>query len=119
MTTIAILPESPGARDTRYRAVAGLKHSIGRTAGEALDALTAQLEPAQAGTLVVVQQLRPDQFFTEDQQTRLEQLMARWRAAREADTPMPAADQAELEKLTEAELQAATDRAVALVHGRG
>jgi hypothetical protein len=39
MTTITILPE-----DKSFRAVAGERESIGRTAGEALDALTAQLD---------------------------------------------------------------------------
>jgi hypothetical protein len=114
MTTIAILPENPGKQDTRYRAVAGTKHSSGRTAGEALDALSAQLDPSLAGTLVVVQQLRPDHFFTADQQEKLEQLMARWRTAREAGQALAAEDQAALERLAEAELKAASDRAAAL-----
>src|SRR5438128_2393206 len=61
MTTIAILPEGPGQS---YRAVAGNKQSVGKTAGEALDALTAQLDEGQRGTMIVVQQFRPDQFFT-------------------------------------------------------
>jgi hypothetical protein len=46
MTAIAILPENPGVEGTRYRAFAGQKHSVGRTAGEALDALTSQLDEA-------------------------------------------------------------------------
>jgi len=116
MTTIAIVPESPGTQGTQYRAIAGNKQSVGRTAGEALDALAPQLDEAEAGTLVVVQQLRPDHYFTAEQQKRLGELMTRWRKARDAGTPLTAPEQAELDALVEAELRAAANRAGALVH---
>jgi hypothetical protein len=90
------------------------KQSSGATAGAALDALTAQLSPDETSTLVIVQSLRPDQFFTAAQQQRLEQLMARWRTARDQNTHLPVPEQAELEALIEAELHAATQRAAAL-----
>ena len=64
MITIAIIPERPGSAATSYRAVAGKVQSVGPTAGQALDALTAQLDEAEAGTLVVIQNLRPDRYFT-------------------------------------------------------
>jgi hypothetical protein len=117
MTTIAIVPDNPGTQPTNYRAIAGDRQSVGRTAGEALDALTAQLDESEKGTLVVVQHLRPDQFFTAEQQDRLRELMARWRAARDAQTSLPADEQAELDALVEAELRAATARAAALARG--
>ena len=44
-----------------------------------MDALAAQLDQSEAGTLIVVQQMRPDRFFTADQQQRLDELMVRWR----------------------------------------
>jgi hypothetical protein len=116
MTTIAILPETVGPTGTTYRAVAAQAQSVGKTPGEALDALTAQLDEAEAGTLVVVvQQQRPDRFFTAQQQQRLAELMGRWRAARDAGGPWSAADQAELDALVAAELQATATRAAALV----
>jgi len=117
MTTIAILPENPDSPTSGYRAVAGDKQSVGKTAGQALDALTAQLNEAESGTLVVVQNLRPDGFFTAAQQQRLEDLMTRWRAARDSNAPFPAADQAELEALVAAELAAAVERTKALTQG--
>ena len=117
MTTIAILPESPGSPTTTYRAVAGNKQSVGKSTGQALDALTAQLSDAESGTLVVVQSLRPDHFFTAAQQQRLEELMARWRSARDSNTPFPALEQAELEALVETELAAAVERTKALLPG--
>ena len=61
MTTVAILPENSQIGGTAYRAVAGPIQSVGKTAGEALDGLTAQLRDevdleALAGDLVGVVQ---------------------------------------------------------------
>jgi hypothetical protein len=118
MTTIAILPEGPGLPQ-RYRAVAGEKQSVGKTAGEALDALTAQLADAESGTLLVVQAFRPDRFFTAAQQQRLGELWGRWQAARSGGPPLTAAEQAELEALVQAEVRASAERARALLNGLG
>ncbi len=115
MTTISIVPEATGPAGTTYRAVAGQAQSVGRTPGEALDALAAQLGEAETGTLVVVQHLRPDRFFTAEQQQRLAALMDRWRAARDGGGPWSAEEQAELDALVEAEVRAAAERAAALV----
>lgn len=115
MTKIAILPEPSESGAVTYRAIAGARNCVGRTAGEALDSLTAALPAEESGTLVVVQHRHPDRFFTAAQQERLQQLMARWRAARAAGTTLPAADQVELDALIEAEVQAASERAAALL----
>jgi len=117
MTTIAILPENPGSQTTGYRAVAGNRQAVGKTAGEALDALSSQLDQAESSTLVVVQQLRPDRFFTAAQQERLQELMARWRQAGAGQTALPPAEQAELDALVEAEWRGATERAMAMMRG--
>lgn len=111
MTAITILPEKVGADETTYRAVAGKKESVGRSAGEALDALTSQLSDEEAGMLVVIQRLRPDRFFTAEQQQRLAELMSRWRIARDNDSSLGADEQIELQSLVEAELEAARRRA--------
>jgi hypothetical protein len=116
MTKVAILPERTDTGGTTYRAVAGDKQSVGRTVGEALDALTTQLPEEETGTLIIVQNLRPDRFFTAQQQQRLGELMARWRAARDSGTALPPDEQAELESLADAEVHAATQRAAALLH---
>jgi hypothetical protein len=117
MTTIAILPENPGSPATSYRAVAGKLESVGRTAGEALDGLMAQLDETTTGTLAVVQQLRPDRFFTAEHQKRLGELMKRWRAARDQGHRLAPAEQAELQMLVEAELKASAARAAAMLDG--
>jgi hypothetical protein len=107
MTTITILPET----NDRYRAVAGDKESTGRTAGEALDAITSQLAGAEGGTLVIVQNRRADEFFDAAQQGRLSALV-RLRDAGKLST----AEARELETLVETELDGARLRAAELPH---
>lgn len=51
------------------------------------------------------------EFFSAQQQQRLQELMARWREARDQGQSLPAIEQAELESLVEAELIAAGQRA--------
>jgi len=113
MTKVAILPEPSTEGDTVYRAVAGTRQAVAKTVGAALDALTAQLTPEESGTLVVVQNHRPDQFFTTQQQKRLEELMSRWRAARDTGKSLSPSEQSELNALVDAEVQASGERAAA------
>ena len=115
MTTITILPEKFGSEETTYRAITGMKESVGKTAGEALDGLTSQLSDEEDGTLVIVQRLRPDSFFTERQQRRLEELMSRWRQLRDDGGSLSIDEQAELESLVNDELVAARHRAEAAI----
>ena len=115
MTAITILPEKISTVETRYRALAGERESTGRSAGEALDKLTSQLSDDEAGMLVVIQNLRPDAFFTAAQQQRLSELMSRWRAARDSGGSLDEEEQAELQSLIDDELSAARLRAEATV----
>ncbi|MGA9997254.1 MAG: hypothetical protein WBP93_17680 [Pyrinomonadaceae bacterium] len=107
MTTITILPEKADS----YRAFAGGKESVGRTAGEALDALTSQLEDEESGTIVIVQNHKADQFFNAVQQERLMALMQ----LREAGN-LSTEEEGELESLVETELDGARQRAEALLN---
>ena len=75
MTKVTIIAEDPGNSATRFRALAKNLESVGPTVGTALDALTAQLDDSSVGTLVIVQNLKPDEFFSSHQQKRLEQLL--------------------------------------------
>jgi hypothetical protein len=117
MTTIAIIPQPADASQKGYRAVAGNLHSEGSTVGEALDALTSKLGDPEGTTLVIVQRGRPDPFFSLTQQQRLEELMTRWRQARDGKSTFTQGEQAELEGLVDAELRAAKNRAAAMVNG--
>jgi hypothetical protein len=114
MTRVIVSREGAAAEGMTYRAVAGRSQGAGRTAGEAVDALTAQLPEDQARTLIIVRDLRPDEHFGAEARQRLEALMARWHAARDAGAALPADEQAELERLVDDEVHAAAARAAAL-----
>lgn len=107
MTTITILPE-----ETNYRAVAGRKESIGRTIGEAIDKLTAQLSEEESGTMVVIQNRRADKFFDAFEQKRLMELTEK----RKLQT-LSGKEEIELEKLVEVELNGAKKRAEEMLGG--
>ncbi len=113
MTAAMILPVPTEKGGIVYRGIAGDKHSEGSTAGEALDALKAQL-PEDEPAVVVVQSLRPDQFFDAAQQRRLAELMADKSAALRQGKLLGPQEQTELNALIEVELSASANRAEAL-----
>jgi hypothetical protein len=115
MTTVAILPVSGASGEKSYRAIAGDKHSVGKTAGQALDALTTQLGEIDFSALLVIQSFCPDPFFSAEQQARLSELMQLWRLARDHEQEFPPEQQAELDALVAAELSAATARTTILM----
>lgn len=97
-----------------YRASAGDKSSIGSTLGQALDALTLQLEQNELkGVLLLKSQA--DTFFTVQQQERLAVLMETWRSARDEGKSLLPEVQNELGHLVELELKAATHRSAMLL----
>lgn len=114
MTTVAILPTVDLRGDKVYRAIAGNKQSVGKTAGQALDALTDQLDQPDFSGLLLIPGFQPDALFTADQQNRLAELMNQWRGARDRGEELPEPQQVELEDLVEAELTAATVRTITL-----
>jgi hypothetical protein len=111
MTRVTVLKDGADDQAASYRAVGGHAQASGRTAGEAVDALAAQLPEDQADTLIIVRDLRPDRFFPAERRRRLDELMARWRAERDSGTTLPAEERAELERLIDDELQATAERA--------
>ncbi|HWF19062.1 MAG TPA: hypothetical protein VG754_07330 [Verrucomicrobiae bacterium] len=114
MTKVSILPEPSKKGDMMYRAIAKGHQSVAKTAGAALDALTAQLPADDTVTMIVIQNQRADRFFTAQQQQRLAGLMEHWRAARDTGKGLSPAEQAELEALVDAELAASGERAASL-----
>ena len=107
MTTITIVPE-----EKNYRAVAGEKQSLGRTAGAALDALAAQLDEEESGTLLVIQSQHSDKFFNAAQKDRLSGLMDKHNTG-----TLTNEERTELENLVETELDGARLRAEELLGG--
>jgi hypothetical protein len=119
MTKIDLVQGAVSGDEMAFHAITAHHQAMGRTPGQALDALTAQLPAEEIDTLIIVRSLHPDRFFTETQRQRLEQLMAFWRSARDAGTALPADEQSELESLIDAEVRAAAQRAAALSHELG
>lgn len=119
MTTVAILPVESEAGTTTFQAVSGRRIAEGKTAGQALDALTAQFPDVGTESLLIVQRLRPDGFFAAVPQQRLQALIESWRDARERGGMLSPAEQAELESLVEAELVASGRRAAAVAKELG
>lgn len=107
MTAVAIRPEEKETGERRFRAIAGDRQSVGRTMGEALDALAAEWGDSIQETVVLIQRFQPDQYFTQAQYDRMQTLLAR----RTALTPE---ERAELEALVDAELDATVTRTARL-----
>lgn len=81
-----------------------------------MDALTEKLPESETGTIVVVQSLKPDQFFTASQQKRLGELMDKLHQARDQNLKLNSADQTELEQLIKAEIEGSARRADAIAN---
>src|SRR5215471_5448997 len=111
MTSIAIHTENSEAGAPRFRAVAGNRQAVGRTMGEALDALTADWGDDIQETAVFIQRFEPDAYFTAAQYYRMQELLAR-RAT------LTAEERRELETLIDAELDATIARTDGLMHPR-
>lgn len=110
MQTISIGTIASPTRDRLYRAASGDRQSTGKTAGEALDALTAQMEDREIQGFLLLHNHQPDRFFTAQQQQRSTELMSLWRTARDVGDSFPSALQSELDALIEAELDATSAR---------
>jgi hypothetical protein len=115
MTKVTIATEDPHSANTRFRAAVRGLETVGRTPGAALDALAEQLDENEGNTLIVVQGMRPDEFFTARQQQRLAELLAQRRTALDDGRQLTPAEEAELEALVAAELDGAAGRAAAMV----
>ena len=117
--TVGIVKIPSDQGDPVYHATGHGKHAEGRTPGAALDALTARLGDVLAPTVVIIQHMRPDPYFTAAQQERLDTLMTRWRQARDQGDTLPADIQSELEQLVDAELAASAARAAGIADRLG
>ena len=110
MTAVAIIKEGTAANaQALYRAVAqpGNTQATGRTAGEALDALTARLGASGENSLFVLQPAQPDAYFTAAQIQRLQELTQKAQTNPAALTPE---EDAERHALIRAELLASAQR---------
>jgi hypothetical protein len=116
MQTISIEAVASSDGERCYRAAVGTQSSTGRTAGEALDALTAQLGNQDINGFLLLQNHQPDYFFTAQQQEKLTELMSIWRVARDQGNTLSSEQQTELDTLIEAELLATANRSKAILN---
>ncbi|MGZ8216638.1 hypothetical protein [Methylomagnum sp.] len=103
MTAIAIRPVQKGAGEPQFRAIAGNRQTVGRTMGEALDALTAEWNDSTGETVVLIQRFQPDAYFTQAQHDRMQALLARRHA-------LSGEERQELEALIDSEVNATVAR---------
>jgi len=119
ITTIEILQEQGDARPMVYRASRGNQQAAGETPGQALDTLerlpAVQEREEATGMLIIVQRFRPDAFFTAAQQARLQELMSRFHDACDTGQDLSPEEKQELERLVDAEWQAAIERGAAIL----
>lgn len=117
MTTVLVLPNSQNGKT--FRAVSGKNESFGETVGQAIDAMTKELDLNGKNAVVYVQDLSPDEFFNQAQQLRLAELMEKWHDARDRGAALAPDLQTELEKLIETELEGSGKRAKKLADQLG
>jgi hypothetical protein len=103
MTSVAIRERQEDTQNTRFQATSGNRFAVGRTMGEALDALLQNYEGEGEPTAVLIQRFQPDAFFTQAQGDRMRELMKR------RDT-LTTEERSELESLIDAELDATIAR---------
>ncbi len=113
--SVSIRPEEDKDVAPRFRAVADNYEAAGRTAGEALDALNAKFKMGEKRSLVIIQQVEGDAYFSEAQQTRMRALIDK----RNALGALTEAEQEELEGLVGDELLASAKRSEALADALG
>ena len=116
MNAISIIRTQTPEHGTRYhaKAVRGGQQSIGKTRGEALDALTLQLNLDADDELYLVAEMKPDLFFTAEQINRLQELIAKADAG-----TLTQEENTEYAALAEAELVASGQRVAALMNEIG
>jgi hypothetical protein len=116
MNAISITRTETPEQGTRYhaKAVRGGQEAVGRTRGEALDAIAAQLNLTEDEEMYFVAEMKPDEFFTAQQIERLCQL----RDKLENGT-LTESEDAEFTALVEAELLASGKRVASLMNAIG
>lgn len=117
LQTVEIYREEGKRKNSRYRAVFGQQQAEGKTAGQALDSLEKTLSDADdpVHSLIILQRFQPDAFFTEEQQTRVQELMALFHETMANEGNLTAEERAELEQLVDKEYIAAIARSAAIL----
>ena len=119
MTTIEIIKELSSLGTVAYRAVYSKLQAVGKTPGQALDALeslfTEEQKEKEEGTLIIVQRFHPDRFFNSFKQARLRELMDKFHNAVKEGQNLSPEEMTELEALVNAEYQGTAERAAVIL----
>ena len=107
MAAATIRTDIQAADNAKFIARTGNLRAVGRTMGEALDALASQWGEITQSVPVIIQHFGPDRFFTQPQFDRLKELRTRIGI-------LSAEELTELEALIDAELEATVARLDAL-----
>lgn len=107
MTAATIRTNTQAADNAKFIARSGNLRAVGRTMGEALDALASQWGEITQTVPVLIQHFGPDRFFTQAQYDRMQEL-------RNRIGTLSAGEQTELDSLIDAELEATIARLDAL-----
>ncbi len=108
MIPTSVQIEEQSTSPIRFRAISGRHQSVGRTAGEALDALLEQEKDEVDSSAIIIQRFVPDAHFTQAQHDQMKMLLVRRNALTEAES-------AELDALIDAELEATIHRTQSLL----
>ena len=108
MPSISLRREDEKSGQPRFRATAWDRQSVGRTVGEALDALVATWADDDTTSAVLIQRFRPDDHFTASQHDRQRDLLNR-------SATLTTDERAELEGLIDLELDATISRTNCLI----
>lgn len=111
MPTVTICTDTQTPDHAKFIARSGNRRAVGRTMGEALDALLSQWKERTEMLPVIIQHFGPDRFFTQAQYDRMQELRARI-------SHLSAEEQSELEALLDAEIEATMSRLDALTPSR-
>jgi hypothetical protein len=112
MKTISIKTVTTTDGKRLYQVSLGTQSSTGKTAGEALDDLTAKMENQEINGFLFLQVNEPDQFFTAPQQEKSAELKSLWQVARDQGNTLPIEQQAKLDDLMVLEMDAVIDRSI-------
>lgn len=107
MTAATIRTDTQAEDSAKFIARSGNLRAVGRTMGEALDALASQWGEITQAVPVIIQHFGADRFFTQAQYDRMQELRGRIGT-------LSAEEQGELESLIDAELEATIARLDAL-----
>ena len=119
ISKITITAEDPKSPNAGYRATWRDRESFGGTAGAALDAIKQQMPPTESASLVLIQDLKPDEFFSASQQRRLRELLDLRCEALSSGKEMSPAEKSELDDLIAMELEGSARRAAAMANEMG